>query len=450
MDNTTTKVGLMRLLMNYRHINKNLVHYFHELLEDNENRVRMDVPYNLMLTNDSEIIDHVFRKNQRNYMISKLTRETVGAELGMGILSLTGDKWLKQRRAIQPGFHRKRLEGLANIMIEQLNLHMDNVLDKYAESGQEVDLLEEFLSLTLKLIVTSLFGADFGKKRSDAFSASISNSLLYAYHQTRTPFLKPWYRISGRHAENERLKGVRNEHVLDFIKSRKKTGEQSDDLLSMLLDIRYEDGSSMDERQILDEVVIMFAAGHETTGTLLSWIFLILNKHPEIEQKILNDIDKKLGDRSPTFGELREMTYLSQVVDETLRLYPPAWYVEREALEDDVINDIPIEKGLIIASSIYSLHRNPKYWENPDTFDPDRFSPENKAKHVQSSYMPFGAGPKLCIGRNVALMEIPLVMMHLLRRYKITFLTKKVNFKAAFTLRPDNKIMVKLEKRKKT
>ncbi|MGH1339661.1 MAG: cytochrome P450 [Aureispira sp.] len=441
------QVGLTTMLMNYGHINENIVTYFQQLLEEHDGLIKMKLPHSLILTDRPAIIEHVFKNNQKNYTKTKLTRELFRKQVGNGLVCSTGAYWLKQRRVIQPGFHRKRLQGIGEVMVEEISLYMKNTLDKYAENQQEIDLAHEMLTLAFKVITKSLFGQNFGDKELNFFRESIEFTLSYVVNQGRKPYLKPWYRINGTDAKNERLKKTRNEIILKFIEQRKNSDKQEDDLLNMLLNSKYKDGSGMTTQQLLDEIVILFIAGHETTGVSITWMLYLLGLHPDIEQKVFNSVQQTLGDKDPTFQDIPNLSYTLQVIQESMRLYPTAWYVEREALADDKIGDYSIKKGENIAFSAYNLHRNPKYWNKPDHFDPERFSPENKKKQFPFSYLPFGAGPRLCIGKNLAMMEMQFIVAMLTRRYKFTLLSKEISFKPLLTLCPSDGVKVRIQKR---
>lgn len=442
------QIGLTAMLMNYAHINENLVAYFQQLLEEHDGLVKVKLPYNLVLTDRADVIGHVFQKNQKNYIKTKLVRETVRKQIGNGLFTSNGAYWLKQRRTIQPGFHKKRLEGIARIMVEEINLYMDNILDKYVETQEEVDLVDEMIKLAFKVITKSLFGQDFEDEKLDLIGESVEFGHHYVMDQTRKPYLKPWFRINGTHSKNERLKKTRDEIILGFIEERRRSGEKVDDLLDMLLETRYEDGSGMSDQQLLDETIVLFVAGHETSAITMAWAWYLLGMNPDIEQKVLDSVEENLGDRDPTFADARNLGYALQVLEETMRLYPAVWFIDREPLEDDDINGIPIKKGEDIGTSVHSLHRNPKYWDNPNHFDPERFSPENKKKQVPFSYLPFGGGPRLCIGKNFAQMEMQFILAMLLRRYKFNLTsTEEIGFKPLLTLCPSDGVKVRLQKR---
>ena len=216
----------------------------------------------------------------------------------------------------------------------------------------------------------------------------------------------------------------------------------------MLMETRYEDGGSMTDRQLLDEANILMVAGHETSAMALSWAWYLLASNPNVASKLLSASQENLEGKDPSFEQLRNMGYSLQVIEEVMRLYPPAWITDREPLEDEVFEEIPIKKGLDIICLIYSLHRNPKYWSNPEEFDPERFNTENKKLQVPYSYIPFGGGPRLCIGNNFALMEMQFVLSMLIQRYQFELVSKEpVALNPLVTLRPENGIKMRIKKR---
>ena len=189
-------------------------------------------------------------------------------------------------------------------------------------------------------------------------------------------------------------------------------------------------------------------AGHETSAVAMSWAWYLLMTNPEAEEKLLESVKESIGDEDPSFEKLRDLSYALQIVEETMRIYPPAWIVDREPLGNDEFEGIPIQKGMDVICLIYSVHRNPKYWENPETFDPDRFTPENKKKQEPFSYMHFGGGPRLCIGNNFALMEMQIILAMMIKRYKFELIEgQDIDINPLITLRPRNGIKVRVKKR---
>ena len=217
----------------------------------------------------------------------------------------------------------------------------------------------------------------------------------------------------------------------------------------MLIDTEYEDGSKMSNQQLLDESLIIYVAGHETTAIAMVWAIYLIATHPNVESKLVQSIAEDLKGEEPSFSNLRNLTYTTQVIEESMRLYPPAWLVDREAINDDEVDGIKIKKGIPISCLIYSMHRHSDFWENPNEFDPERFSPENKKKHIPFSYIPFGGGPRLCIGNNFAMMEMQLIISMIYQKYKFDLVSKKdsINIQPMITLRPKNGIRLKVSKR---
>jgi cytochrome P450 len=449
MDNKKIpKIGLAKVLLNYSHVNENLVLYFKKIIDENNGLVKVKLPYSLVLSDRAEVIGHFLQKNHRNYTKTALIRNLVRKQIGNGLFTSEGDYWLKQRRAIQPGFHKKRLEGIARIMVEEINHYMDNVLDAYVESNQEIDLVDEMTKLAFKVMTKSLFGQDFEDKKLSMIGEAVDRGHEYVMNHARKPYLKPWYYINGSYTENERLKKERDDIIIGFIEERKQSGEKVDDLLDMLLETEYEDGSKMSNQQLLDEIIVLLVAGHETSAITMSWTWYLLGMHPEIENKVVDSVLENIGAEDPKFEDVRGLGYALQVLQESMRLYPAVWFMDREPLEDDEIAGVKIKKGEDIAGFIYGLHRNPAYWEEPDTFDPNRFSAENKKKQTPFSFLPFGGGPRLCIGKNFAQMEMQFVVAMLIRRYKFVLSPdQKIDFKPMLTLCPSDGIKVRVQKR---
>jgi cytochrome P450 len=217
----------------------------------------------------------------------------------------------------------------------------------------------------------------------------------------------------------------------------------------MLLDARYEDtGEGMNEKQLLDETLILFVAGHETSANALTWTWYLLSQHPEAVVKIRREIVEKIGDRPPEFADLPKLEYLTQVIEESMRLFPPAWITDRVAVDDDQYNGIDIPKGIAVVTYIYGAHHSPDYWPEPEKFIPERFSKENKKKQAPFSYLPFGGGPRLCIGNNFAMMEMQLALARLVPRYDFQLAEgQSIELQPLITLRPKNGIMMKFDLR---
>ncbi|CAA6816736.1 MAG: Cytochrome P450 [uncultured Aureispira sp.] len=440
------KLSLFAFLRKWPSMNRNLILFFKEILDQNDGIVQL--PNKLVLTDDAELIQYFLQKNYKNYIKTALVRNFVKNQIGNGLFTSDGAYWLKQRRVIQAGFHKKKLTGIATIMLDEINHYMDHIMDAYAESNEEIDLEKEMTYLASKIVSKSLFGQEFDNDKIDIIDKSISNANKYIVAVSKQPFTKPWYHLNGDYKRIMQQKKIRDQFILDFIEERKQSGEKRDDLLGMLLETEYEDGSCMDKQQLLDESIILLVAGNKTSATTMAWLFYLLATHPEIEQKVLESVTDNLGNVEPSIDNLRSLTYPLQVLEETLRIYPVVWLIDREPVEDDEFAEIKIKKGQDIGAFIYGLHHNPKYWKDPEKFDPDRFTPENKKEQVPFSYLPFGGGPRICIGKNFAIMEMQFILAMLIRRYQFTLSPgQEIGFKPLLTLSPTNGIKVRVQKR---
>ena len=235
-----------------------------------------------------------------------------------------------------------------------------------------------------------------------------------------------------------------------MVDERRAEGVGNEDLMDMLLSARDADtGEPLTQEELRQELITLFLAGHETSANGLTYAFMLLEGHPEVMEKVLTEIDQVLGNEDISFGKLREFTYLKQVIDETLRLYPPAWVIGREALKPDQIGELKLETGDNIALFIYGLHHNAKYWPDPEKFDPERFSEINKKDRPTHAYLPFGGGPRLCVGHQFAIVEMQIALIMLLRKYRLTRTNpdETLGLVASVTLRPKTPILMKFEER---
>ena len=441
-------IGYLKNLASLPKIVKNPALQFKKFLDNNDGLVKIHLPYPAIVTDHPELIRHVLQKNHKNYIKTKVVRTIVKDHVGNGLLTSDGEYWLTQRRAIQPGFHRGRLEKVSHIMVEEINHFMDNVLDVYADKGQEIDIVKEMTHLTFKIISRSLFGRSTDDNTLTEIDGIVTKMQEAVVELVRKPFIKPWLRLTGKLKRTAALKAKGEQLILDVIAERRTTKEEHDDLLEMLMETRYEDGGGMSDRQLLDEANILMVAGHETSAMAMSWAWYLIATHPEVEEQLLNASIQGLGDKDPSFEALRGMGYSLQVIEEVMRLYPPAWITDREPLEDEEFEGLPIKKGLDIICLIYSLHRNPKYWSEPEKFDPERFNEENKKQQIPYAYIPFGGGPRLCIGNNFALMEMQFILSMLVRRYQFELVsTAPIELNPLVTLRPKDGIKMRIKKR---
>ncbi len=398
----------------------------------------------MMVTKDPDIIRHVLQKNHRNYIKTPMIFNKLRRFLGNGLLTSEGPYWLQQRRLIQPGFHKQRLQALVEIMNQVIAETAPPELTS-VEQNQSVDVYPMMMRLAFDIVTRSLFSTAVSAEKLALLSHSLTAIQAFLVQQIRQPYLNPWFKVSGQLAKHVKLGKAADEVLLRMIRKRRNSGETREDLLQMLLDARYEDtGEGMSDQQLLEETNILITAGHETSANALSWIFYLLAKHPAKQEQLRKELQETLGTRAATFVDLPQLKYTTQVIEEAMRMYPPAWVTDRQAAVDDEIKGHQIPKGTMVVLAIYALHHDPKFWDDPEVFQPERFAAEHrKQMNSNYSYLPFGGGPRLCIGNSFAMMEMQLVLAYYLRKYGIQLASQAPpQMLPLVTLRPKNGIPI--------
>lgn len=296
------------------------------------------------------------------------------------------------------------------------------------------------------IISSSLFSTNISKQELDVLSENITILQEFVVRQVRQPYFEWWYRLSGQLRKHKDIAEDSKDLLRQIIRDRKTSKQPFDDLLAMLLEARYADTEEgMTETQLLDETLVLFVAGHETSANALAWTLYLLSQHPWAVQRIQQELETVTQGQAPTFEQLPKLQFLRQVIEESMRIYPPVWITDRASVEDDEIDGYHIKKGDTIVPYIYGVHHNPVYWPNPSVFDPDRFSPDNKKKHIPFTYLPFGGGPRLCIGNNFAMMEMQLILASMVRKYQLELIPgQMLEPFPLVTLRPKNGILMNL------
>lgn len=389
------------------------------------------------LITQPEDIKRVLQENNQNYHKGVFYKE-LGRILGKGLLNSEGEFWKKQRKLIQPSFHKQRISEFVEIMAQETRKTSENW-----KKVSSLDISKEMMRLTFAIVGRTLFRTEV-----ESYAARIEHSLKIALELVTKRITRIFpFPFSWPTPENLKLKrALKDMHsvVDELIAERKKN--PSNDLISMLLEVRDEEtGETMSEAQVRDEAITLLLAGHETTANALSWGFYLLSKHPEICEKVREEANRVLGDKSPTLEDVQKLTYTRKVLDEVLRLYPPAWVIERTAMGPDQIGGYDVETGTNISICIFNIHRNPDFWENPDKFDPDRFDEERSADRPKYAYLPFGGGPRICIGNIFALTEATLILAMLVKNYKFeTVSDHPVVMEPLVTLRPKYGILLNI------
>ncbi len=337
--------------------------------------------------------------------------------LGNGLLTSEGEFWRKQRRIIQPALHRDRIAGFASTMVAQTEAMLRR-WQPLCENKKILDIDHEMTRLTLQIAGLTLLSADVG---GDAETVGTAVNTLNAWTSRAMmhPLQPPLWVPTPSNRRALRARRSLDRIIYGMIQRRRETGEDPGDLLSMLMAaVDQETGESMSDEQLRDEVLTMFVAGHETTANALSWAFYLLSLHPVVLRQLSAELSTVLGGRPPTIADLPALKFTERVVLETMRLYPPAWSIGRTLASDDRVDGHLLRGPAVMLISPYLVHRNPAHWPNPAGFDPDRFLPEAVKNRPRYAYLPFSAGPRVCIGKAFAMIETKLILATVLQRFR--------------------------------
>jgi len=367
-----------------------------------------------IVTTNPVVIQHVLKTNWENYHKSHIQKKRMGHFLGKGLLTTEGEAWKTQRRLIQSGFERKQLEILSSIMQDSLADSLRD-FDQQARIGP-VDVYPVMMKMTFAMVGKSLFGAKLKEEDIETISDAILTVQEFMVRQTIQPYLNPWFAVSGEQRRHEQMTARAFGILSDYIRRRRQE-DPGRDLLQILMDARYSDGSAMSDDLVVSESMQLLVAGHETSSNALSWTLYLLSTRPNCVDKIREEFDCVLGDKPLGFSDVPKFEFTTQVINEALRLYPPFWMVDRMALADDRAGDIHIPRGSTVVVFIYGTHHSPRYWESPESFDPERFAKGNEKLHTPFAHLPFGAGPRGCIGGNYAMLQMLMILSVLLRKY---------------------------------
>ena len=396
----------------------------------------------LYLVNHPTHIKHVLLDNHRNYRKDHNSR--FERLLGTGLLTSDGAFWRRQRRALQPAFHREQI-AVATTIMANATMTMVNRWEAYATHGQPFDVVPELMRLTLQIVGQALFSTDM---------SGAADTMRWAFttvleHITRLSLLSfpTWLPTPGNRQFQQAL-DVLDQVVFRLMTERRHRHAPVDDLLTLLMEAHdAETGAPISERQVRDEVMTILFAGQETTATALAWMWYLLATHPIVEQRLRAELAAVLGGRTPTREDLPKLVYTRMVIDEALRLYPPAWAFARVTQADDELGGYRIPAGATVTVSPYLMHRHPAFWEHPERFDPDRFAPDLAAGRPRFAYIPFGGGPHQCIGNAFALTEMQIVAATVAQNYRLHLLTRhRIEPYPLVTLRPRHGIIVMVEK----
>ncbi len=394
----------------------------------------------IFATCDADVIQQILVSNHKNYRKDYASNK-LKMVLGNGLLTNEGESWFKQRRLAQPAFYKTRLEGFFDVM----NRLAKNEMEEWKKQNKQTVFIDaEMMQLTSRVVVETLLGADVSGQLNQ-IQKHIYELQLYMVKCIRNPFFEIWSALNGEKKRFEHSVQSLDAILYHVIEQRKRQ-DAKNDLLSMLLDARDLDtNEGMDTRQLRDELLTIYVAGHETSGYAISWAMYCLCSHPEKYKKAKAEVQQIMQDGALTMERYRQFTYLKAVIDETLRLYPTAYMLSRESKEEDVVNETDIPKGTVTLMSIYHLHRHPAYWTQPDEFIPERFEGKDNPLFNGSAYFPFGGGPRMCIGFYFATMEMTIVLAQLLYHFDFELdKNQKVEFEPLVTLKPKHGIKLNI------
>jgi cytochrome P450 len=387
-------------------------------------------------------VKHVLQEHVKNYTKDHFSYTIVGWLGGDGLLTSQGDSWLHQRRLAQPAFHRQRIAAMSDAMVAATAAMLDG-WQAYAASGRSFDVGEEMMALAMRIVGEALFGTNVQAQTQVVGRAfNLLSAQIVGRFRTFNiipPVLPTAMDRAFRRAIAE-LDGV----IYQIIGARRQSGDDHGDLLSMLMLARDEEtGAQMSDRQLRDECLTMLVAGHETTATVLTWAWALLDRHPQALDRLQAELGDVLGGRAPTVSDIPRLSYTRMVIDEAMRLYPPVYVLSRKVLADDEIGGYRIPAGSSVDISPYVTHRHPAFWERPDAFEPERFSPDQVAARHKYAYIPFSTGPRMCIGNSFALMETTIILAMVAQRYRLRVAPGHVVRPAPLvTLRPDGGLPV--------
>ena len=375
---------------------------------------------NLFAFNHPDHFKHVLQDNNRNYRRNQFFNNVVKTFVGLSLFTADGDDWLSRRRLMQPAFHRQRISGFGELMTNAA----DGMLQRWeaGADGQQLQIDDEMMRLTLQVAGQALFSADLTGKASRLGKAFTALS-EYVNYRMMTPFAPPAFFPTAQNRSFKRALRALDEEIYTLIRQRRSQTEEHGDLLEMIMQARDADtGEAMTDDQVRNEIAVMMFAGHETTAAVLTWTFYLLSQNPEAERRLHSEVSGALAGRGPQVTDLANMPFNRMVIEEAMRLYPPALGVTRQSIGPDVIGGYHIPANSSVTLVINNVHRDPRFWDNPERFDPERFTPERSANRPHYAYMPFGGGPRLCIGNMFAMTEAQLVLASVIQRYQLRLL----------------------------
>ena len=394
-----------------------------------------------------DAVEHVLHKAHKNYRKPNIFYNSVGLLVGNGLFTNEGDSWLSQRKLVQPAFHTQHLATLCPDIVESAQAF---VRQHQNVDGRPIDIADAMMKLGLRIASTTLFSTDISGDE-DAVGKAFRVGFQHISNRMNSMQLIPNWMPTDANREFRRAKHRLDEVVMGLITTRRAMGDdQPSDLLGVLLNARDEkNNEGMPDRLLMDEVITLLTAGHENIGSALSWTWYLLAKHPQVQQDLYDEVHARLQGRPPAFEDVQQLPLLRAVFEESMRLYPPGWGELRETIAADEINGYRIPAKSMILLCQWVTHRHPDFWEEPNEFKPGRFLPTASKTRHRFAYFPFGGGPRICIGMQLAMIEGALVIASILQQFRVMLMDdQSVIPDATFTLRPKFGVKVILQSRR--
>jgi len=401
-------------------------------------------PFPAILFNKPEHVQSILVEHAYDFDKGVAVHNAFRPVIGDGLFSSEGEAHRHQRKLMAPSFQPRHIASYADIMG-----HYSEQIQRTWPDDSVVDINQQMTNLTMSIIGKALFDADVFTEADDLGEA-MSVMLGYVSHTMSRLFPPPYSWPLPGNRRTRRATEVLHARMQGFIDERRSNPAERNDFLSILLQAKDEEGKPMSDEQLMAECLTLFGAGHETTATALTWTWYLLCQHPESHQRVQHEVDRVLLGRTPGYADLAQLPYSLQVFKEALRIYPPGYATSRRALRDVVIDGYYVAKGQVVLIAPYTLHRREEYFPEPEKFDPERFAPEREKQLPRHAYLPFGAGPRICIGNHFSSMEGHLLLAALAQRVSFALVPGQhivVDPAHHLTLRPAGALNVRVKRR---